>query len=371
MRKTILGIGTLLIGGTFLLASCGSKGEVKRDADGKEVLSGYITLSGAFALYPLAIQWADEFHRLHPDVDIDISAGGAGKGITDVLADQVDIAMVSRELKPAEVEKGAFAYAVAKDAVVPTINAANPLYKELMQRGLTQEAAKGLWNGSIHSWGEVLEISQKMASANAASKKSASNTSSVSSSLLSSSANASSISSSAVSSSAVSSSPNVSKVNVYTRSDACGAAETWAKFLDSKQEDLKGTGVFGDPGIAETLQKDVNGIGFNNIGYAYNDKTHKPMKGIAILPIDVNKNGKIDADERFYDTMDQLMAAISEGRYPSPPARNLYLVTAGKSKNPVVREFLKYVITKGQKLTAPAGFVNINKEQQKKGLNNL
>lgn len=346
MRKTILGLGTLLIGGTLLLASCGSKGEVKRDADGKEVLSGYITLSGAFALYPLAIQWADEFHRLHPDVDIDISAGGAGKGITDVLADQVDIAMVSRELKPAEEERGAFAYAVAKDAVVPTINATNPVYKELMQTGLTQEAAKGLWNGSIRSWGEVLAISKKLASASSVSKEPASAAS-------------------------VSSSADGSKVNVYTRSDACGAAETWAKFLDSKQEDLKGTGVFGDPGIAETLQKDVNGIGFNNIGYAYNDKTHKPMKGIAILPIDVNKNGKIDADERFYDTMDQLMSAISEGKYPSPPARNLYLVTAGKSKNPVIREFLKYVITKGQKLTAPAGFVNINKEQQKKGLENL
>lgn len=336
MRKTLLGIGTLLIGGSLLLASCGSKGEVKRDADGKEVLSGYITLSGAFALYPLAIQWADEFHRLHPDVDIDISAGGAGKGITDVLADQVDIAMVSRELKPAEEERGAFAYAVAKDAVVPTINATNPVYKELMQTGLTQEAAKGLWDGTILSWGEVLAISQKLAGAGSAASSSSS-----------------------------------AKVNVYTRSDACGAAETWAKFLGAKQEDLKGTGVFGDPGIAETLQKDVNGIGFNNIGYAYNDKTHKPMKGIAILPIDVNNDGKIEPEERFYDTMEQLMAAISEGKYPSPPARNLYLVTAGKTKNPVVREFLKYVITKGQKLTAPAGFVNINKEQQKKGLSNL
>lgn len=323
MRKAILGIGTLVIGGSLLLASCGSKGEVKRSADGKEELSGYITLSGAFALYPLAIQWADEFHRLHPDVDIDISAGGAGKGITDVLADQVDIAMVSRELKPAEKEKGAFAYAVAKDAVVPTINANNPIYKELMQTGLTQEAAKGLWDGSIHSWGEVVKAN------------------------------------------------STAKVNVYTRSDACGAAETWAKFLGSKQEDLKGTGVFGDPGIAETLQKDVNGIGFNNIGYAYNDKTHKPMKGIAILPIGVNNDGRIEPEERFYDTMEQLMTAISDGKYPSPPARNLYLVTAGKTKNPVVKAFLKYIITKGQKLTAPAGFVNINKEQQKQGLENL
>ena len=282
----------------LLLASCGSRGEVKRDAHGKEVLSGYITLSGAFALYPLAIQWADEFRRLHPGVDIDISAGGAGKGITDVLADQVDIAMVSRELKPQEKEKGALAFAVAKDAVVATINRDNPEYQRFLKTGLSQAEAKRIWAGKT-------------------------------------------------------------RFNVYTRSDACGAAETWAAFLDTKQEDLKGTGVYGDPGMAQTLQKDVNGIGFNNIGYAYNDKTHKPMSGLAIVPIDVNGNGRVDADEQFYGTLDELMEAIADGKYPTPPARNLYLVTAGKPKNPVVVAFLKYVRTKGQRLNGPAGFVHI------------
>lgn len=309
MRKSW--IGALLIGGAVLLVGCGSKGEVKRDANGRQVLSGYITLSGAFALYPLAIQWADEFHRLHPDVDIDISAGGAGKGITDVLADQVDLAMVSRELKPQEKERGAVAYAVAKDAVVATVNADNPVLAQLMETGLKQDVAVRLWKGEVKTWGEVIG---KNAPA---------------------------------------------PVNVYTRSDACGAAETWASFLDAKQEDLKGTGVFGDPGIAETLQKDVNGVGYNNIGYAYNDKTHQPTKGIAIVPIDVNGNGKVDEDERFYGTLDALMEAIAKGKYPAPPARNLYLVTAGKPKNPVVVEFLKYVRTKGQRLNSPAGFVHI------------
>lgn len=296
MRKKSIGIFLLGIG--LLLASCGSRGEVKRDAHGKEVLSGYITLSGAFALYPLAIQWADEFRRLHPGVDIDISAGGAGKGITDVLADQVDIAMVSRELKPQEKEKGALAFAVAKDAVVATINRDNPEYQRFFKTGLSQAEAKRIWAGKT-------------------------------------------------------------RFNVYTRSDACGAAETWAAFLDTKQEDLKGTGVYGDPGMAQTLQKDVNGIGFNNIGYAYNDKTHKPMSGLAIVPIDVNGNGRVDADEQFYGTLDELMEAIADGKYPTPPARNLYLVTAGKPKNPVVVAFLKYVRTKGQRLNGPAGFVHI------------
>ena len=97
----------------------------------------------------------------------------------------------------------------------------------------------------------------------------------------------------------------------------------------------------------------------NNIGYAYHDKTHKPTKGIAIVPIDVNGNGKLDEEEKFYGTLDELMEAIAKGKYPAPPARNLYLVTAGKPKNPVVVEFLKYVRTKGQRLNAPAGFVHI------------
>ena len=38
MRKRIIGI--ILIGTSLLLVSCGNRGEVKRDADGKKVLGG-------------------------------------------------------------------------------------------------------------------------------------------------------------------------------------------------------------------------------------------------------------------------------------------------------------------------------------------
>lgn len=59
----------------------------------------------------------------------------------------------------------------------------------------------------------------------------------------------------------------------------------------------------------------------NNIGYAYHDKTHEPTKGIAIVPIDVNGNGKLDEDEKFYGTLDELMETIAKGKYPAPSAR--------------------------------------------------
>ncbi len=52
---------------------------------------GMIRVSGAFALYPMILKWGEEYKKLHPKVNFDISAGGAGKGMTDALGGLVDI----------------------------------------------------------------------------------------------------------------------------------------------------------------------------------------------------------------------------------------------------------------------------------------
>jgi len=297
---------------------------IQIQAQSKE-LKGQISLSGAFALYPLAVKWAEEFRKLHPKVKIDISGGGAGKGITDALAKVVDLGMVSRELKPEEIAKGAWFVAVAKDAVVPTINAKNPKLKELLAKGITQEAATKIFvTGESKTWGDVLGIQSNI------------------------------------------------PIHVYNRSDACGAGETWAKFLgNKKQEDLLGTGVFGDPGVAAAVQKDPIAIGYNNIAYAYDLKTKRPNPGILVLPIDVNKNGKIDAAENFYSTSNQLITAIAQGKYPSPPARDLYLVSNGIPTSPVVKAFLKYILTVGQKYNVPNGYISLPKSKLNNGIAKL
>jgi len=294
---------------------------IKVSAQTKQ-LEGEISLSGAFALYPLAVKWAEEFKKLHPYVKIDISAGGAGKGITDALAKVVDLGMVSREIHPEELKKGAVAYAVAKDAVVPTINAKNPKIKELLAKGITQKTAIKLFiTGESKDWGDVLG------------------------------------------------NKNINiPIHLYTRSDACGAAETWATYLGKKQEDLKGTAVFGDPGIASAIQKDALGFGYNNISYAYDLKTRKPNPGILVIPIDVNNNGKIDASEQFYANSTLLIKAIAVGKYPSPPARDLYLVSNGKPRNKAVVEFLRFILTEGQKYNNGVGFIQLSKEKLRANL---
>ena len=298
----------------LLLSACSNQAKQESVVNSSDELHGEIQLSGAFALYPMAIKWAEEFKKIHPNVKIDISGGGAGKGMTDALAGVVDIGMVSREVYDQELQKGAFPVAVVLDAVVPTINSENPELATINKVGLSKEAAAKLWNKEIKTWGQLLGNESTL------------------------------------------------PVRVFTRSDACGAAETFAAWFGKKQENLKAIAVFGDPGVAGAIQKNNVGIGFNNIAYAYNQKTKKPFDGVAIIPIDVNGNGRIDPEEDFYQTSETLIQAIRDGRFPSPPARDLYFVTKGKPTKPEVIAFYEYVLTEGQKYTESIGFVGLSDE---------
>jgi phosphate transport system substrate-binding protein len=297
----------------FFISGCGGK-SAKTDGSGME---GTITMSGAFALYPLANRWAEEFQKLHPDVRFNISAGGAGKGMADALAQAVDLGMLSREIKPEETNIGAWSIAVTKDAVVPTINPGNPVVEILKQKGISQEELSKIFiTGEITSWGEVSGTS------------------------------------------------NNSKIKVYSRSDASGAAATWAQYLGGKEQDmLKGLGVFGDPGLADAVKKDAEGIGYNNVIYVYDLNSKAKYPGMDVLPIDINGDNQINPNERFYDNLDTLIAAIDDGRYPSPPARELYFVSKGKPESEVVKEFLRWVLKDGQQYAGETGYISLSGEK--------
>jgi ABC-type phosphate transport system substrate-binding protein len=146
-------------------------------------------------------------------------------------------------------------------------------------------------------------------------------------------------------------------ISVYTRSDACGAAEMWAKYLGSyAQEDLRGTAVYGDPGLAEAVKQDSLGIGFNNLNYVYDMATGEQLAGLRVIPIDLNGNGQIDEDEDFYATKAELMQAIATGLYPSPPAREENLVTKTGFTG-ITREFVRWILTDGQQYAGETGYV--------------
>ena len=143
----------VLVAMMVLASACG--GQPQESSSGE--LKGTITVSGAFALYPMMTRWGEEFQLVHPDVQFDISGGGAGKGMTDTLSGAVDIGMVSRAIKPEEESQGAYAVGVVKDAVFPVVNAENPVLTEIMARGISQDIFRKIFiSGEITTWGEVV-----------------------------------------------------------------------------------------------------------------------------------------------------------------------------------------------------------------------
>jgi phosphate transport system substrate-binding protein len=301
-----------------VLAACG--GQPAAQPQGGEP-KGTITASGAFALYPMMVRWGEEYQKLHPGVQFDISAGGAGKGMTDALGGQVDIGMVSREIKPEEEQQGAYWVSVVKDAVFPGVNEKNPVLNDLLSKGVSRQQFIDIFiTGKIKTWGELVgrpEITDE--------------------------------------------------IHVYTRSDAAGAPETWAKYLgNKKQEDLLGIGVFGDPGIAEAVAKDPLGIGYNNLGYAYDAASGKPVTGLVMLPVDANDSGRAEADE-VLDTKSKAIQAVASGKYPSPPARALNVVTKGKPSG-LVQDFIVWAMTDGQKFVDSAGYIPLTPDLLNEGL---
>ena len=315
--KRPIAVFTLLL----TLLGSGAAGPARAAAPPPAQSSRGLSLSGAWALYPLAVRWQEEFQKSHPGAVVDVQAGGAGKGIVDALAGVVDIGMVSREINPAELEKGAVALAVAKDAVVATVSRKNPFLAEILKKGLRREALAGIWiKKSATTWEGLLGRSGK------------------------------------------------TPIHIFTRSDACGAAETWAAYLGGHQEDLGGVGVYGDPGLAEAVRRDPLAVGYNNVNFAYDAKTLKPVAGLEICPIDLDGNGLVDPVEKIYSTRDDLTKAIAAGVYPSPPARDLYFVVKGQPGRPLLAEFLEWVLTDGQKYVAEMGYIAVGQDRIASGL---
>ena len=331
MRKqTFRWLLTLLIS-AVILSACGTakpaESTVPESGAGSSStneLSGTISVSGAFALYPMMTVWAEEFTKLHPDVQFDVQGGGAGKGMTDTIAKAVDIGMISRSIKEEETAQGIFWVSVTKDAVFPIINAENPVAAQILEKGITQEIFNKIYiTEEIKTWGEVVGD------------------------------------------------PTITdEIHVFTRSDASGAADQWARYTGGEaQEDLKGVGVNGEPAILGEVIKDPFAIGYGNLNSIFDLSSGSLVPGVVIPPIDIDENGKADAVE-IYKVKEDAFGAVANGTYPSPPARFENLATLGKPEG-LTLAFIEWILTDGQQYLEQAGFVPLTPEQQAESLDKL
>lgn len=117
--------------------------------------STYIQNKGSDTIVNLALAWAEEYQKLHPEVRISVTGGGSGTGITAMISGTVDIANASRAIKEEELQAALangiepVEHVVARDAIAVIVHPDNPVDH------LTIDQISLIYQGIINNWKEV------------------------------------------------------------------------------------------------------------------------------------------------------------------------------------------------------------------------
>jgi phosphate transport system substrate-binding protein len=114
-----------------------------------------ITNRGSDTMVNLALAWAEAYAKEYPQMEISVSGGGSGTGITALSNNTVDIANVSRAMTQTEIQdaqkNGVYPkqFIVARDAIAVIVNPSNPVTE------LTLRQVSDIFSGKINNWTEV------------------------------------------------------------------------------------------------------------------------------------------------------------------------------------------------------------------------
>ena len=114
-----------------------------------------IQQKGSDTLLVLAQNWAEKYMQDQENVEIVVSGGGSGTGISALINKQIDIADASRSIKSTEIDDAQQngvnpeEWKVALDGISVILNKNNPLTE------LSYEQIRGIYNGSIVNWSEI------------------------------------------------------------------------------------------------------------------------------------------------------------------------------------------------------------------------
>lgn len=273
-------------------------------------VSGSLSSVGSDTLNNLMTLWAEEFNRIYPNVNVQISGAGSSTAAPALTQGNSQFGPMSREMKSGEVAafEAKYGYAptkigVAIDALAVFVHKDNPI------KGLTMAQVDAIFSSTracgakkeVNSWGDV---GLKGEWANR-------------------------------------------PVQMYGRNSVSG---TYGYF--KKQALCKGdfkNSVNEQPGSASVVQgvsASLNGVGYSGMGYL--------TSSIRSVPLALKEGDK------YYDATPENAAT---GDFPL--ARLLYVYVnnnPNKTLEPAVKEFMKMVLSKqGQEIVQRDGFVPLPK----------
>jgi phosphate transport system substrate-binding protein len=297
---------------------------------------GQTALNGAGATfpYPMYSKWFSEYHKLHPDIEINYQSIGSGGGIRQVLAGTVDFGasdgpMTNEQLAQAKV----------KILHIPTVlGAVVPAYNVPGVSGevkFTPEALAGIFLGKITSWNDAA-----ITNANPGVKFPA------------------------------------QPIVVIHRSDGSGTTFIFTDYLSKVSSEWQsqvgsatsvkwpvGLGGKGNEGVAGMIRQMQGGIGYIELIYAVQNK----------IPYGSVKNASGNFVKASLDSV--TAAAASAPKMPADfrvsitnaPGKDAYPVSSftwllipekakDAAKGKIISDFLTWMVDDGQKMTADLSY---------------
>jgi len=119
--------------------------------------SGKVTLQnkGSDTMVNLALAWAEQYQKEHPEIQLAVTGGGSGTGIAALINRSVDITNASRKISAQEVADAGkngvqpVEFVVARDAIGVIVHPGNPVSR------LTRQQLSDIYSGKINNWKEV------------------------------------------------------------------------------------------------------------------------------------------------------------------------------------------------------------------------
>jgi phosphate transport system substrate-binding protein len=292
---------------------------------------GQTTLNGAGATfpYPMYSKWFSEYHKLHPDIQMNYQSIGSGGGIRQVIAGTVDFGATDGPMTDDQLKE-----AKGKILHLPTVLGADvPAYNipgVTAELNFTPEALAGIFLGRISKWND-----KAIAQAN----------------------------------------PGVSlpdkEIIVVHRSDGSGTTYIWTDYLSKVSSDWqsqvgKGTSVKwpiglggkGNEGVAGMIRQLPGSIGYVELIYAVQNKIpYGPVKNAAGNSVKATlesvtaaaaSSPKMPADFRV-----SITNAPGKEAYPISSFTWLLIPEQSKdaAKGKILADFLNWMVTDGQKMT--------------------
>jgi len=264
-----------------------------------------VAITGVRFAYPLVQQWIEEYNKIHSDVQIIIESRGTNDPTKyDILIEAYETNLETKKSRE-------YVY-VARYAILLIANSHSAFAKVYSAKGLNRALIRQLFFHDIFS-DKNENVSVKEA------------------------------------------------YTVYTRLQKSGAPTTFSQYFGYKQKDLKGKSIAGsDEHLLKAVLRDSAGLSYLPLNLLFDQKTGKPVEGITVLPVDLNGNGKVSDDEKFYNNLSVFIQRIEEKNQKevvNVPMEYLNFSVDKNDPSPEAIAFLQWIIEHGQNDLHVFGFL--------------